>query len=367
MFNWKTILLIPLIGLLIGCAGPTTQRREINDALVEIEARKQRAIAFETLLNDQKHLTSVAYPLLRSAVSFCEGQTKPSLGLIYANKHAFADDLQDTAITTLGVGEPLQVIQATPTSPVALAGLESGDILIAINGKNIPTGKDAAKNFSDLLDEELSIGQPVRISVVRNGQQHHFEMSPVAICHYPAILVQGDAVNAYADGNQVVITKGMLRFVESDNELAMVIAHELAHNAMKHQKAKMQNYVLGSLLDILAAAYGINTQGTFGNSAAQAYSQEFEAEADYVGLYIMALASLEIENSANFWRRMAALHPASIGRNHASSHPATAERFVAIEQTVIEIRQKQAGGLALTPEYQDSAKARSQQSDTPSH
>jgi predicted Zn-dependent protease len=136
---------------------------------------------------------------------------------------------------------------------------------------------------------------------------------------------------------------------------------------MRHQKAKMQNYMLGSLLDILAAAYGINTQGTFGNSAAQAYSQEFEAEADYVGLYIMALAGLEIENSANFWRRMAALHPGSIGRNHASSHPATAERFVAIEQTVLEIRQKQAGGLALTPEYQDDKAADEPQQQGHSH
>lgn len=347
----KSAPLIALIVLLIGCASPTTQRKEINDALVEIEARKQREIAFKSILDDQKHLTAIAYPLLRSAASLCADHTKPSIGLITANKHTFSEDFRDTAITLLGIGEPLQVIQTIPSSPSSTVELKSGDILVTINNKTIPTGKDATKEFTTLLEKELIEGEPATITAIRNDKLLSFEVIPEAVCNYPAVLAQNDQVNAYADGSRIVITKGMMRFTETDNELAVVIAHELAHNAMGHHKAKMQNYVLGSLFDLLAAAYGINTQGTFGNTAAQAYSQEFEAEADYIGLYIMALGNLEIENSANFWRRMAALHPASIKRNHASSHPTTAERFVAIEETVIEIRQKHAAGQPLIPDY----------------
>ena len=151
MFNWKkSALLIPLIGLLIGCASPTTQRREVNDALVEIEARKQREIAFKTILDGQKHLTTVAYPLLRSATNLCDDHTKPSIGLISANKYTFSEDLRDTAITLLGVGEPLQVIHAIPSSPSSTAGLDIGDILVAINNKAIPTGKDATQKLTAL-------------------------------------------------------------------------------------------------------------------------------------------------------------------------------------------------------------------------
>ena len=147
-----------------------------------------------------------------------------------------------------------------------------------------------------------------------------------------------------------------MRFTENDQELSLVIAHELAHNTMSHMDSKVQNYVLGSVLDIIAAAYGVNTQGVFGNAAAQAYSKEFEAEADYVGLYIMARSGQEINGAANFWRRMAAEHPGNIQKNHAASHPATPERFVAIEKTIEEIHKKIDSGQALTPEIMDEHK-----------
>jgi predicted Zn-dependent protease len=53
------------------------------------------------------------------------------------------------------------------------------------------------------------------------------------------VLSESDAVNAFADGEKVVITKGMMRFVENDRELSLVIAHEMAHNAMGHTDNKL--------------------------------------------------------------------------------------------------------------------------------
>lgn len=86
--------------------------------------------------------------------------------------------------------------------------------------------------------------------------------------------------------------------VTSDEELATVVSHEIAHNAMKHIDAKMQNATagafFGAILDIFAATQGVNTGGEFTSQFAQlgamTFSQEFEREADYVGMYILALA-----------------------------------------------------------------------------
>ncbi len=83
---------------------------------------------------------------------------------------------------------------------------------------------------------------------------------------------------------------------------------------------------------------------------AAAYSQDFEAEADYVGLYYLARAGFPTEGAADFWRRMAVEYPASIKSSHSASHPATAERFLALEQVSREIERKEATGVALTPE-----------------
>ncbi|PUE04413.1 MAG: hypothetical protein C3L25_04370 [Candidatus Sedimenticola endophacoides] len=53
----------------------------------------------------------------------------------------------------------------------------------------------------------------------------------------------------------------------------------------------------------------------------------------------------------DFWCRMAILHPDSIKMNF--SHTTTPERVVALEQTVAEIKAKQANGPAFAPEYRD--------------
>ncbi len=84
------------------------------------------------------------------------------------------------------------------------------------------------------------------------------------------------------------------------------------------------------------------------NAGGGAFSVEFEREADYVGLYMMARAGYAIETAPNFWRRMAMRDPKSI--EHASSHPSTADRAASLDGAVDEIRRKQSQQLALLPE-----------------
>ena len=61
----------------------------------------------------------------------------------------------------------------------------------------------------------------------------------------------------------------------------------------------------------------------------------------------MARAGFKIEVAPQLWRRMAALIPRS---SKASTHPAPPERIAAMEQTVAEIRAKQAAGQPLVPD-----------------
>ncbi len=78
------------------------------------------------------------------------------------------------------------------------------------------------------------------------------------------------------------------------------------------------------------------------------FANEYSWEADYVGLYALALAGYDIERAPDFWRRMSTLDPDSIV--FARSHPTTPERFLGLEQTAGEIQQKLTAGLPLTPE-----------------
>jgi predicted Zn-dependent protease len=91
----------------------------------------------------------------------------------------------------------------------------------------------------------------------------------------------------------------------------------------------------------------------FGQIGAGSYSQEFEAEADYVGLYIMANAGMPITDAPKFWRRMAAANPSDIKTSHTASHPSTSYRMVALEEAVKEISAKINNGEPLVPNMKD--------------
>jgi predicted Zn-dependent protease len=169
------------------------------------------------------------------------------------------------------------------------------------------------------------------------------------VCDYQLVIENSGDVNAYADGDRILVTRGMMRFAAEDQELALVIGHELGHNTMGHQSKKTTNAMLGLAADLLAAAAKVNTQGAFSKMGAQAYSQDIEREADYVGMYYLARSGYPIDGAAAFWRRMATEYPSTIRTSHSASHPATSERYLALDRTAVEIRGKDQSGLPLNP------------------
>lgn len=177
-----------------------------------------------------------------------------------------------------------------------------------------------------------------------------------ANCEYQVILDADEhGLNAHADGQNVVIYPAMIDFARNDNHLAFVLAHEFAHNLMSHVRAQQQNVTIGALLgvaaDVAAGAAGANTQGLFSKVGQQQgmmrYSSAFEAEADYVGLYILARAGFAIEQAPDFWRMMSQAQPDAI--YVSTSHPNNPARTIAMTKTVAEIRAKQRARQPLIP------------------
>jgi predicted Zn-dependent protease len=113
----------------------------------------------------------------------------------------------------------------------------------------------------------------------------------------------------------------------------------------------MGNSILGTIADLaIAITLGVNTQGLMGALAGRAFSKEFETEADYVGLYLVARAGKDYRQAAPFWRRMAAEHPDSIQDSFLATHPSAPERFISLEHTAKEIVAKASSGKKLLPE-----------------
>ena len=360
----KAIIAFSVLGLFLSQVlvfgfvfGPKTKRTTIDRDLYAKELQKQQEIALKTLFSQEQRLNRVAFPLLLSGADINTTKVRPYLGIQYRNMPALPKDYRQAGARVYGMDDTLQIIEVVPESPADLAELKPGDKLVSLDGHPFPKGRKAIAKIPRFFKQCLAAGQPSVISVLRDGEEMNLTVTPVNVSDfYVYILHTEEDFNAFADGKSIFLTSGILRFAQSDDELALIVGHELAHNVMTHMRTKTANYLLGTILDIAAAAGGVDTQNAFGKIASQAHSKKFEQEADYVGLYIMARAGIEIQESADFWRRFAAEIPKSIRRNFMSTHPSSPERFLAMEQTIEEIQLKREAGLPMVPEMKKKSK-----------
>ncbi len=328
---------------------------QVSKAASEAEAEKQRELIIEDRIQQYQRLANIAFPILADSTELCGKETTFSLGAIWVNKYVFGDDFKTALTRTHGFGDTANLFVIANGSPLAGAGLGAGDRLVAINEWPIPSGKDAPVKARDRIASEAAKTGQLHLVVDTKQGRRDIAVMAMQMCDFRFGIAADDSVNALSDGENILITSGMMRFVQNDVELATVFGHEMAHNVMGHIDKKRGNAVIGAIFDILFAGLGVNTQGAFSNMTGQAYSQEFEAEADYVGLYLMARARIPIQDAPNFWRRMGVTHPGSVAL--ATTHPTTPERFVALEQTVAEINGKIEAGVPLLPETAGQKKA----------
>ena len=320
-------------------------------------------MALIALVEDHVRLYRVQQRIGVAAQRDCGGHTVPAVGIFVLNQATVGSEFRAVAGTALGLGSAAELVDVVPGSPADRAGLRRGDIVRSIGKVRIPENEGATERVAEMINGTANWPGGIPFVIERDGQRMALSVQPDTQCAYPVTLTRQVTVNAFADGSQVIITQGLLRFTPNDDELALVLAHEYAHNLLRHGEAKRQNATTGALVglvfDVLAAAAGVNTQGGFSNigasAGAGAYSQDFESEADYMGLYIFARAGFDLSRGPNFFRRLGAANPNSIA--YATSHPTTVHRVLALEQVAREIEAKRVAGLPLLPDAGDDPSA----------
>ena len=358
--NFIKILITLTFGmLLVSCGMPTTVITRGEATVVDKERIIMQGLALDTYYKRYEKLNNLTYPLLTKSTEFCGKRVTYDIGLKTTSLNQIDKRFRKAAEEKLSISEKQKVLFTINNSPSDQAGIKSGDIIFEINVENKKWKNDdifqnnEKKNYSEKI---------VKISVIRKAENLvnntrdeliEFEIIPNEICNYGVVLVQNDSLNAFADGNNLYLTTGMLRFVDEDRELQFILAHELAHNIEEHIDKRVNNSILGTIIDIAAAGAGIDTRGSFGAMGAQMYSQDFEREADYVGLYILAKSNIDSSNIENFWRKLAAENPGST-INYNSTHPTSSERWANIRAAQKEIQYKIDNNLELLPERKEA-------------
>ena len=341
---------------LIAWVDPKTAGPTVSKEAAAAEAKQQALYVVRAKLKDERRVNDIAFRIQVANQDLCASRQAVA-GLTVASREEYGAKVRDLAAEALSLGEGLTVLYLPAGSPAATAGVLPGDQLLSFNGEAVPTGKRASAKASKRLREILDKApdQALILVVRRAGAEQSLTVKPVLSCAYGVVVTDGKDQNAFADGKAIHIERSIIRLAGNDEELALVIAHELAHNGQRHIQAKKSNAGMagfgGLLLDGIALAGGVDTGGYFTKTGvrigANHASVEFEQEADYVGMYYLARAGYTIDGVEEFWRKMAVENPEAIYVK--SSHPTSASRFVAIAATAKEIEAKRAAGEPLTP------------------
>ena len=170
----------------------------------------------EQVVAMQDRLDRVGGKLLIGNAALCRKQLRNLLGFSVANKYSYSQELSSLAAETYGLGERLQVMNVIPGSGADRAGLQRGDILLRIGNKPVPQGAHAERETVELLSSLVSNNKSLRLTVLRNNRQKNMTVALTPACGFRIELGQTPNVNAYSDGNRILVTQGMMLFARSD-------------------------------------------------------------------------------------------------------------------------------------------------------
>jgi predicted Zn-dependent protease len=156
-----------------------------------------------------------------------------------------------------------------------------------------------------------------------------------------------DTINAFAlPGGKVGVYTGLINLVESDDELAAVVGHEIAHVTARHGAERMSQGILAAAggvaidattknqkhKDLIMASYGLLAGGGM-----LAFSRAHESEADYIGIRYAAKAGYDPRAAISFWQKMAAKSGGARMPAFLSTHPSHDRRIGDLEKWMPEV------------------------------
>jgi predicted Zn-dependent protease len=126
--------------------------------------------------------------------------------------------------------------------------------------------------------------------------------------NYTFKIIDTDDINAFSlPGGFIYVNFGMLNFVNSDDELAGVMGHEMGHVERRHvvtlpAKAQAINLLIGilSIFSVFAYRFG----GLIGSAALYKISRQDELQADQYGLMLMSRAGYDPNAMVSFMDRL---------------------------------------------------------------
>ena len=218
------------------------------------------------------------------------------------------------------------------------------DISFTSTAKEVEIGRKLARR----VERELTLVPDEALQLRVNAIGHRLaEVCDRRELVYSFAVVKDEDINAFSlPGGYVYVNSGLIDTTSGDDELAGVLAHEIAHIAARHAVSRFESAVGMQLVQLATLASGSAEAAggvSVANRAAQlAYARDAELEADKLGVKYMKAAGFNPEAMLTFLKKLQAdqaAHPHYLPRGvvqpyYAATHPFVPERIRTVKEAL---------------------------------
>lgn len=255
-------------------------------ALARQDTAQDNQSQWAALSREDVRLASIADTLLRANADLCRS-VMPVTGLILHS----ADQYRPGQAEARFANGPLAISSLVPMSSAARAGLLPDDAILAIGGQSVaslvaPEDGNLREAAFDVLASQPA-DRPISLAVARGGAQIEVAISAPSGCRTLVEILVGDGPRARSDGRVIQLQYAFAGELTNE-QMAVVVAHELAHTVLEHRRRKEEAGIDNGLF----AELGRNQRA---NRAA-------EVEADRLSIHLLANAGYDPASVPAFWR-----------------------------------------------------------------
>jgi metalloendopeptidase OMA1, mitochondrial len=234
-------------------------------------------------------------------------------------------------IFSLGLALSLSASVLTGCSTAPVTGRQQ--LVLMSDAEAASMGREA---YRDILQKQGIASNQQQTAMVKRVGERIAAKNALPGQHWEFNLINDDTPNAFAlPGGYVGVNTGLFKVVKTEDQLAAVMGHEVAHVTARHPEERVSREalvgtgaaVLGSAAPDLANIAG--AAATLG--LILPFSREQESEADVIGLQYMARAGYDPRAAVEVWQSFAAYGDAE-GPAFLSTHPSHGDRIARLQK-----------------------------------
>ena len=205
-----------------------------------------RPMSVRTLAAQELRLATIAYRIATTNVAACPTREAVS-GMVLHDLSRYDPALRPAVASAFSLHNGIGVLGVVPGSLAEEAGIRVDDEILMVGPYAVEDSQAYSKpksfarmeQFDRILQAAMTYGA-TDLVIRRQGVQLRLPLRAAYGCGGKLTLTNSATSNAWADGRNVLITTGMTAMSKNDDEIAFVVAHEMAHNILGHGGGKSQ-------------------------------------------------------------------------------------------------------------------------------